>query len=621
MYFFKPQMNRESNERQEENLLEQDEIENFNRDISLDAIIDDLYILKNSLVINEELTPEAFSYLNQIQSLLDQFPELASKLYEWKFLEKEALYFLRTNRYIQILKIITVIISNHKKAPQMYFSKKFLFFITEKLYFAMGGRNIYKKEPVPDTILFSSMHRSNELLEEERSVEYEQIKPIMNFTKAMISTDRSVVKVLYDNSFFILANACICIETAEMFNQVFVDIVFSNTIENKDKKAPWTRDGLYEIRRQFFEPEVIFRNKNVFCHKSQVFNLKSGVYKQIYDQCTNIRDFADLSLLNVIDLLLYDKISYVNEEMEPLILEAKNPKVLRYYRRYLEAGGIPERGYLKSLIKAIDNSDTCRDVTIILYYYREFIEEDRQFTEMRVRSIIQNLEYQCNHECKMCECTLEDCKSKENTTNEYRSNECKIKNEATQMYSFDSNMCSNMIFGETGSDGIYNTPKESLKYPNSKSILEDFSEFHVDLTENQDTLKVSTTMEDCESYKIMKVIEHIYSLTDKKFFFKPTYLILFRSIIEHLPSEVKFITQFFNDFVDFIGINDMNISKVFLPVNKPIKRLKMREIQLSDDAEMNEIGSNECLVDENVSNIENIKGIKVNKGMIESDEE
>lgn len=602
--------------------------------IPLDIIVDDLYVFKNSLISNSELTPNAFSCLNQIESMLTQFPELASKLYEWKFLEKEALYFLRTNRYIQSLRIATEIISNLKKAPQMYFSKKFLFFITEKLYFAMGGTSIYKKEPQPEILLASSMQQTRGMLidgEDEPKISYDLVKPIMKFIKALISIDRSVSKVLYDTSFFILANACICVETAEMFNQIFVDIVFSDMIENKDEKTPWTQDGLYEIRRQFFEPEVIFRNRNIFCPKSNLYNLKSGVYKLIYDGCTNIRDFADLSLLSTIDLLLYNKILYMNDEIEPLILEAKNPKIIKYYRRYLEAGGIPEKGYLKALIKAIDNSETSRDATITLYYFREFIEESKSFTETRVRTIIQNLEYLCNYECKMNEgCVF-------NTKN------ISMNKQASEICSFNSNMCSNVIFGETMNEGLYNTPKETPKQPVPRSILEDFSEFDIDIIENQKTKQVDST-EDCERYRIIKLIEHIYTLTDKKYFFKPTYLILFRSILDHLPSESKFVSMFFTDFVDFIGINDMNISKVFMPVNKTAKRAKMREIQFDDDSDTIGFDDRSYFISENQANntdtdvkinpdtkistdnkinngIKINSGIKVNKGMIESDDE
>ncbi|ELA42316.1 uncharacterized protein VICG_00716 [Vittaforma corneae ATCC 50505] len=625
------------------------DIASVSEDNPTHGIIDDLYILKHSLIKNKKLTPQSISHLSQIENIISEIPELSKNLYEWNFLENEILYFLRAMHFKMSLRVITKIVSITNKAPGLYFTKKFLFFITEKLYFAMGGSKIYKKNSIinmrqnsivtfsdktmknqnlgsGDIMVFDE-DSSNGKLEDDSSFQEmlgfgapnanftvnEITRLIMIFIRKLIEINRNVVTLLNELLFFELANVCICVETAQLFNSIFVNISYSEVQQIERSRAPWQQDGLYEVRRKYFEPEVFFRAKDIFYSIKPVENFKSGIYKQIYDQCTNLKDFADLSFKDTADIMLFKRIVYMSDELDLLILEGKDPKVVKFYRRCLEAGAVPEKSHLNSIIKAVDNSKTTRDACIVLYYFQDYLLSSKPFTENRIRKIIQNLEYLCGSECTQSKSTANNSPSNIEKKEVIPVKKTKIEEHS---HSFDSNLCTNDIFGDSCNNGLFCTPQniDVDTKGRSKGILEDFSEFENDFSENKSSLGNGLTISNdlCERYRILKLLQHVYPIVNHQFFYKPSYLILFRSMFDHVPSMQSFIIEFFTDFIRVLKLNKMNIARIFLPVFRSEKKPKTREIKLEEQSSEYLAGAN--------NNVSNMPLFRVKGGVIESSE-
>lgn len=599
----------------------------------LSSLIDDLYFLKCSLVKNAKLSSESFLNFQQIVNLLEAHPDLCKSLFQWKFLENELLYFLRGSKFKESLKIATLLISTMQAAPELYFTKKFLFFLTEKLYISLGGNDKKVNEntqisndlnmfndsfvdisnyPMPhndgvsDNLksIGSSQIRSSQkgsfgtsnmpfseylpnTFEKPSKINHEVSKLIMKFTGELIKINKSAASILYDLSFFELSNECIYSETAEMFNTVFIDISFPYAQQPNANGDAWIQDGLYEVQRKHFDPEVIFRSRDMFSPKTIFENLSAGVYNKIYQQCTNIRDFADIAFTSCIDLMLYKKISYTCQDLESLIIEGKNEKAIRFYRRSLESGHIPEESVLSALVKSLDNPKISREAVICLYYFIEYISSSKAFTENKIRSIFESLEFHCEHEClqKKLQLKLDPFKNK-------KSHLAPVVHEETFDHSFDSNLASTRIFGNSCEDGLYQNPSDliSQKKP-VKSVLEDFSEFENELDQSS-AAQINLVAKEylCERKRIVVFLKHLYLIThNKESFFKPSYLILMSFTLAHLPDENEFITSFYQDFLSFCKKDYRNIAKAFIPLGiKEIKH-KKRKIKM-EESEMDFYG-------------------------------
>ena len=167
--------------------------------------------------------------------------------------------------------------------------------------------------------------------------------------------------------FFGLANNCIYVETTQMLNTIFPGLnFFENYIKCDKSKLFWQKDGIYEMKRQYFGSEVFFREKEIFSPLNPIENFKGGIYRSIYDQITNIKDFADISIKDMIYTIIFKRMDYMSmsTELDLLKLEDKDPKIVRFYRS-LEAGA--------SIFKMLDRDETARDACIILFHYKDYI--------------------------------------------------------------------------------------------------------------------------------------------------------------------------------------------------------------------------------------------------------
>jgi len=600
-----------------------DEVCSVSEDNPINSITDDLYVLKSSLVKDKKLTSDAMPYFNQIENITQDFPELNKNLYEWKFLENEILYFLRGHAFDQGIRVATRILTVVNKAPNLYFTKKFLFFITEKLYTAMGGTRVYKQDTIEfigteDTseaqphsqIFFNHTDRSTREFTVNQTA-----RLIMLFIKRLIEINRNAVNILCDIMFFELANVCVCVETAQMLNAVFVGISYFEGEPAQRCGQAWQADGLYEIQRTHFEPEIVFRDKEVFSPITPVENLRGGIFKQIYDQCTNLFNFADLSFKDSADILLFKRVVYMSDELEVLLLEAKDPKVVSFYRRSLEAGAVCDGAYLNSMIKAVDNPKTSRDACIVLSYLMNFIVNFKPFTESRVRRILECLEHACGSECT----------HSAHLGRRMARRMVKTPAKPTDQCSFDGNLYGDAILMDTCDPDILALSGEDEK-PH-KGILDDFSEFDNGFEAEADVSVESTSSVLCDQYRILKLLKHIYPQVNRRFIFKPSLIILLRSALEHVAPMRAFILEIFDDFVSFLKLDRSNMARVFLPVDKK-PRSGMVQLKLDDDAgnahdvvEYELAETPYTIRNDTVGKGHSEPQFRVNRGVIESDDE
>lgn len=587
-------------------------------------LVDELYILKSSLVCGQKLTREAPHHLKQILAILEEHPELCTSILKWKFLENEALYCLRSRLFNTSLKVIIVVVSHCKVVPEQYFSKSFLFFITEKLYFSLRGMgdrgypDAQGKDPdveiddpcisddcspnlvgdgsgCSETCARSLPVRSNEC-RVENSLESlgnrkenldtshldcatanarhfsvpSSCREIMVFVRMLITMHRHVANTLFEIGFFDLSNVVITTETAQMFNAVFEGITYSSRTCDKPGKRPWEQDGLYEVQRKLFDPEVVFRSKDIFTPKRLIQKLRSGVFYEIYKQCTSIRDLADLGVEDIIDALLYKRMAYMSDSLDVILLEIKNPKVLRFYRRSLEKGSVPNKSYLNGLVKALDDRKLTREASITLYYFMDLISDFRLFTEERIRKIVMNLEYVCEYECAFGETEVAQARTVVGND---------VNGEVLTLTSFDSTLQSNEIFGDGTSGSLIEAPCDiSWRGKHPKSMGGRYNDHNA----VSSTSHVLLNIDRCERLRTMKLLKFLYNSVEKKMFYKPTYMILVRSVYAHCISERSFMDTYFRDFIGYLNLGPRKIAECLLPQKNLNKPPKMVDITLSD---------------------------------------
>lgn len=586
-------------------------------------IIDDLYVLKSSLVQNKKLVKKSSSYLKTIKELTINYPNVCNNLYEWKFLEKEILFCLRTEAlFLNSIQIIKTVIMHCSRIPNLYLTKKFNFFLSEKIYFYLGGEKEYRPKKGFDNSFGDSCLPESEIFKntdatiETKSISLrckqfticQEVREIIDLFQLMIKNHPSVCHILYELGVFDICNSLLIIESARMFNCIFQGIYYFNQDFPKNPDHPWQKDGLFEIHRKFFDPEIIFRNKDSFIPKTLMIEYRAGLYENVYKQCTNIKAFADLSILDFINVMLFKPIIFMNDDLDLLLLEIKDPKIIRFYRRSLEIGAVPEKNYLSIFIKNLDKKEFFREISILLFYYIDIIEDGRLFTESRIRRIFESLEYLCESYCNI---QLE--KPKNSTDVSFLKNTDMFsgyfseKDLASSLKrqtldgpliksSFDSLKCSNEIFGDGENLDNLQIPRDtSFSRKNSKyfTFLKD-DESEINLLENSDNsesiirqnlVSIDAGANSCDQLRVIRLIKHLYSFVEKQYFYKPSHLILLRYAQAHCKDEEPFFNQFFTDFIAFINTKPSYAADCLFPCKISSKKPKLVHLKLDDSTE------------------------------------
>ncbi|KAI5151304.1 hypothetical protein ENBRE01_2045 [Enteropsectra breve] len=469
-------------------------------------VVDELFRLKKSLIHEELPAKNAETFLKSIVELLEERPARALVLYQWNILDEEIIYLLRSRFFKTALALATTIIESVKKVPESYVTKRFAFYITEKLYKSM--------EDSPRIIL--------------------------NFAKAVFKTDRSAVAVFYDVGFFVLANGVISYETCELYNTVFDSLFFppaNISLENRNKErlidsntllpAEGSIEPMFEINRKRFDPEVLFRTKAILELKNPKKTYKAGVYDKIYNDCTNIRLLADLSCKDLFNMLLYKRMTFMNEDLDLLILE-NNPTAIDFYRKTLENGGPSDSRYVNVLVEGLEKKESHISAAVCLYYLMDGITNFGKFKQETIARIFQVLENSCEAECA-----------------------------------------------------------KNMQSKNENSLCKEVEDSTMDILRGI-SMGCDDEINSCTRERVIALLAHLYKNVFHEYFFKPSFLILLRANHSHCESQMAFIKQHYVDFYGYLKASTSNVARVLFPVARQAKA-KKEAVPAEHENEMHEI--------------------------------
>lgn len=503
------------------------------------ALLDDLFILKESLVSCGSIASNALSYLSQIFNMLEDFPSYAHSLARWGFLTKEALYALRTTHLFPLaIRVITQILQVARQVPELYLTKKFVFFVTDRLYASLRRGGAVHQTPPSG-------------------------RDIVLFVTEIISIDKTAVRPFYDAGFFILANTMVTYESCALYNTTFRGIFHYSALCAPSPRE-YTADALYEIQRKFFDAEIVFREKEIIELKKPLRRYRTGVYESVYGGCTNMRHFMELDVKECLDMMLYRRIVFMNDSLDLLIRE-KNSKAIAFYRRSLEEGAVPDTGYVLVLQQALENKEIRMDAAISLYYLADAFSSCKGFTEQRIRCIFECLEYHCEPECNNDAHT--PCPAAPACDGNAGENSISMGT-VGRLLDSTCDMPDGMGPFDTPAD-VSSTKKVKIDTPVDKNQV---PQTRFDINR-------------CNRVRVVKLIKELYLSVDKRFFYKPSYLILMRNQLEHARDERAFIDRFFRDFLSFMCGGQRRLAQVVFPAEMQAKAKKTAKIDRPPSAD------------------------------------
>lgn len=452
-----------------------------------------LFILKESLVANGGLSPGYRGSLEKMSLLIEEDPSLLGHLDEWRFVERQLPYFLRRANDRQWgLSLATRILQQPgSKLPGLFMTRKGGFLLSEALYESMDSP-----------------------------------QDVISFCEEAAKKSALFVGVLYDCGFFILLNSHVSKETARFYSSVFAYKTYEEKSRHEGARGD---DVMYEVRRRYFDPEIVFKDGPWICFKEPPSLHRAGhpVLKRVFD------DLYNTTFFNLMDLGLSDNMHLMNycswdhlflcgsPELRQLVIDG-NYLAIRLYRMVLEALGRCERPevYLskvedEDLMIQVAKFLECKDSHVamecglILYGYYHLFGwglDRKQFSEVRIRRVFDLLEFSYSS----CTC-LRECV--------HRPPEIQFEGESRR---------------EAG------------------------------------------CLRDCNAVKLLTLLSNLYSHVDKRYFYKPSIMVLMKAwydvLSKHKCWDSDFFMTFFTDMVGLIGTNPYNVARVIFPFKKTRRR-------------------------------------------------
>lgn len=444
-----------------------------------------LFILKESLLKGDRLSPGFGESLQKIAQLVDEDPRLLGHLSEWGFLEKQLPHLLRSSggrrgalalgtRILQLLDAVL---------PPLFVTRKGGFFFSELLY--------------------ESLDRP---------------EGVIGFCTEAVRKSPLFINMLYDTGFFILVNSVVSREAAEFYSCVFE---FREQEERTRVLRKGGEDVMYEIRRRYFDPEIVFREEGFVVLRDPCSRYRAAqrVHRMVFDDLYNTTFFSllDLGLEMNLHLMNYCQWDYTvlcgSSDLRELIIN-NSYLAVRLYRRMLDSLRAPDRADRSAIyLSRIEDSDLMIHVSrlleaketemvmesaLVLHSYYDLLGWDvdqKQFSEARIRRLLHLLEL-CDSGC----------------------------------------MCLRECAGEP------------------------------------------QCLERCEVRKILALVSQIYSRVEKEFFYKPSFLALLVTwsdiFSRHGCWDCPFFTVLFSDVAAFLGRNPYNFARIVFPFKKTRRRLK-----------------------------------------------
>lgn len=333
----------------------------------------DVYLLSliDSLIIdNQEVTKDFSDIFEAINNILAENSSLFYVVNNSKFLEKGFLLCLRCEEsFNEALDFFTFNIDNII-FPDLFYTKKFIFFITEKLY-----------EKI-----------------------YDNYNPILDFIQKFILKHESIISLLYECGFFSLLNSIIDTKTCKIYNTIFANRICTFNSDKKDTKM--NKDCFYELHRKQFDSEIIFNENNIINFKTfnpfvQGFTIHNKIYEGLeHSSLYNLIEYDINEMDWVINFKKNDYKDILN--VEDVLQGCYDKKItfIRMARMYLsDTKEMKDRNFLKKLCKFLDDKDYLLRYEVLLILSQQEIVVN--LNEKKIRAIFGMLEYNIT-ECTKC---------------------------------------------------------------------------------------------------------------------------------------------------------------------------------------------------------------------------
>lgn len=523
---------------------------------------DELYRLINRVAQGNTLFKGYAQALRDILTLLEDEPALAIHLQSSDFLNRGFLCALRAGPVDLCLQIGTLYLQSVRKAPAVFLSRPFLFFLANKLAITQE---------------FTGM-RANGLTS----------ACILTFLTALVSVNGEAVPALYQYGFYTLSAALITAEACRFYSATFTEIVHPPVLvaqaatprghpaastapataqharalrpaipsRSQSARKPITRDTAFEDHRRMFEPETILTETPLFVPRYRHELYKDGVFEKIYAECVNLPHMIEQDPLAMLDVLLYwpsgalSRAAGIPDQIAALVAQ-KVPKALAYYRRALEQDSLPAEGLVNALVQMLDNEATRLDAALALFYHADSLTGHRGFTEHRIRFIFQCLEFACPSTCPFNGvCDTSDAVS--------------VGSLSSSCFQMPSSLIS-----EPGAG--FAKPADLVDSPFGDPIQEQ--------PHAEDTL---CNIHQCIQTRIVGLLRLLYAFVQPEYFYKPSHLILLRECMAHCKGEKAFIKAYFRDIFEFLRVDPSNVARMLFPCFKE-KKVKDKFVEITLD--------------------------------------
>ncbi|KAI4291089.1 hypothetical protein PAPHI01_0363 [Pancytospora philotis] len=303
--------------------------------------------------------------------------------------------------------------------------------------------------------------------------------------------------------------------------------------------------------------------------KRPTLKYAKGIYARIYNECTNIRHLLELSVRDSLDLALYKRLIFMNEELD-LLVRDKNAKAVRAYRRGLEEGGIPEKGLMLALLQALEHKDTRLDAAVALYYHADGLSEAKNFTEARIRCLFECLEHMCELECDVGRFKAPGATAgTASVQNVDRSDSAagSLREIATCALYTQSDL--NPSGGASNFEAPADIPRDGgVNF--FKPLIGSES-----VQDTQQSLpEVRFNINRCNRTRVVRLLAQLYEACDHRYFYKPSYLILLRAQREHCSGESAFMERFYREFLMHTVSSRAALAKLLFPVGAQTRALR-----------------------------------------------
>lgn len=326
----------------------------------------------NSLEDNGSIIKDYEENLETISDILKDNPDLIKIINRSKFLKYHTILLLK-KQPLNMLNFLNLHFTS-LILPEIYFSKKFIFFLTDNLY-----ENLFA-----------------------------DYLPNIRFAYNLISKHEFLINLFYECGYFKLLNSIIDIDVCKLYNLIFKNRIFD--VQKEVNIAKQNYDVFYEIQRRNFENEIVFKENNLFFFKTTIFYKKgSRIHEKIYDdlEITSLYNLIEYDVLEMISVINYKKNNFYfimdNKEIIQGCLD-KNVECLRFVRMYYtEFDILSNNNFYKKIVKFLNENELNLGYEILLLLVANPNIENLQkiITEKLLKKIFEILEYSIT-ECTCC---------------------------------------------------------------------------------------------------------------------------------------------------------------------------------------------------------------------------